>query len=98
MAKDLTPHQRAIVNRYYEHKGTIHATRLGEIVSDISVEPDPRKLDRLWKTAGEYLVKCGVDAPTIEATVSTRNLKLLGELAGAIMTGRPAPKARLPRS
>jgi hypothetical protein len=94
MAKDLTRHQRGIVNRYYEHKGTIHATRLGEIVSDISVETDPRKLDRLWKSAGEYLAKCSVDTPTIAATVPARNIKLLGEIAGAIMTGKPTPRAR----
>lgn len=94
MPKDLTRYQRGIVNRYYEHKGTIHATKLGEIVSDLSVEADPKKLDRLWKSAGEYLAKCGVDAATIEAAVSSRNIKLLGEIAGAVMTGMPIPKAR----
>ncbi|MBX3377947.1 MAG: hypothetical protein KF678_13200 [Phycisphaeraceae bacterium] len=94
MTKDLTRYQRGIVNRYYEHKGTIHATRLGEIVSDLSVESDAKKLDRLWKSAGEYLAKCGVDAATIEATVPPRNIKLLGEIAGAVMTGGPIPRAR----
>jgi hypothetical protein len=95
MSRDFTPYQRGIVNRYYAHKGTIHATKLGEIVSDLSVESDAKRLDRLWKSAGEYLAKCGVDAPTIEAAITPRNLKLLGELAGAIMTGKPPPKARL---
>jgi hypothetical protein len=97
MAKDLTRHQRGIVNRYYEHKGTIHATKLGEIVSDICVETDPKKLDRLWKSAGEYLAKCGVEPATIAVTIPGRDLKFLADLAGAIMTGttppRPRPKA-----
>ncbi len=94
MARDFTPYQRGIVNRYYEHKGTIHATKLGELVSDISIETDPKKLERLWKSAADYLAKCSVDAPTIEAAVPPRNLKLLGEIAGAIMTGKAPPKAR----
>lgn len=94
MAKDLTRYQRGIVNRYYEHKGTIHATRLGEIVSDLTVESDPKKLDRLWKSAGEYLAKCGVEAATIAAAVPPRNLKLLGEIAGAIMMGKAPPRAQ----
>lgn len=94
MARDLTNYQRGIVNRYYEHKGTIHATKLGEIVSDLSVESDPKKLDRLWKSAGDYLAKCDVDPVTIAATIPTRNLKLLAEIAGAIMMGKPPPKAR----
>jgi hypothetical protein len=91
MARDLTPYQRGIVNRYYEHKGTIHATKLGEIVSDISVEADPKKLDRLWKNAADYLGKCGVEAGTIAAVIPTRDLKLLAEIAGAIMTGKKPP-------
>jgi len=92
MARDLTHHQRGIVSRYYEHKGTIHATKLGEIVSDISVEADPKKLDRLWKSAADYLAKCSVEPATIASTVTPRNLKFLAEIAGAIMTGKPSPR------
>jgi len=85
---DLTPYQRKIVGRFYEHKETIHATKLGELVSEIAVEADPRKLDRLWNSAGEYLAKCGVAPAMIGAAVPPRNLRLLGELAGAIMSGK----------
>jgi hypothetical protein len=95
MAQDFSRYQRGIVNRYYEHKDTIHATKLGEIVGDIAIETDPKKLDRLWKSVGEYLAKCGVDPATVSAIVPPRNLKLLGEAAGAIMTGKTPPKRRL---
>jgi hypothetical protein len=98
MAKrpDLTSYQRKIVGRFYEHKETIHATRLGELVSEIAVEADPKKLDRLWKSAGEYLAKCGVNSAMVAATIPPRNLKLLGEVAGAIMSGKPAPRVPPP--
>jgi hypothetical protein len=93
MAKDLTPYQRRIVDRYYQHKDTIHATKLSEIVSEIAVESDPKRLDRLWKTAGDYLAKCGVEAATIAAAIPARNLPLLGQVAGAIMSGKRPPVA-----
>lgn len=94
MAKrpDLSSAQRKIVDRYYEHKGTIHATRLCEIVGDIAVEAEPRKLERLWKSAADYLAKCGVEPALVAATIPPRNLKLLGEIAGAIMAGTPVPR------
>ena len=97
MAKraDLSAHQRKIVDRYYEHRETIHATRLGELVSEIAVQTDAKKLDRLWKTAGEYLGKCGIEPALIAATIPGRNLHLLGEIAGATMSGKPPP--RVPR-
>jgi len=93
MAKDLTPYQRRIVDRYYQHKDIIHATKLSEIVSEIAVESDPKRLDRLWKSAGDYLAKCGVEAPTIAAAIPARNLPLLGQVAGAIMSGKRPPVA-----
>lgn len=100
MAKrpDLTNYQRKIVDRFYEHKGTIHATKLGELVSEIAVESEPKKLDKLWKAAGEYLAKCGVVPAMVEATIPVRNLKLLGEIAGAIMAGKTVPRVPPPRT
>lgn len=94
MAKrpDLSSYQRKIVDRFYEHKDTIHATKLGELVSEIAIQTDAKKLDKLWKSAGEYLVKCGADPQTVAAAVPPRNLKLMGEIAGAVMSGKPVPK------
>lgn len=94
---DLTDHQRKVVDRYYQHKDTIHATKLGELVSEIAVEADPKKLDRLWKSAGEYRARCGVEPPMIAAIFPSRNLRLFGEVAGAIMSGTPLPRVPLPQ-
>lgn len=97
MGRDFTPYQRGIVNRYYEHKTTIHATKLGEIVSDISIETDAKKLEKMWKSAAEYLGKCGVEPGTVQAIAGPRDVKLLAEAAGLIMTGKPVPK-RIPKA
>ena len=93
---DLSSYQRKIVDRFYQHKGTIHATKLGELVSEIAVETDAKKLDRLWKGAAEYLAKCAVEPAMIAAAAGGRNLKLLGEIAGAVMMGKPPPKVPPP--
>lgn len=99
MAKrpDLTSSQRKIVSRFYEHKETIHATKLGDLVGEIAIEADPKKLDRLWKSAGEYLVKFGVTPAMTAAIIPARNLRLLGEVAGAIMTGKAPPRVPPPQ-
>jgi len=99
MAKrpDLTGYQRKIVDRFYQHKESIHATKLGELVSEIAVETNAKKLDRLWKSAADYLSKCGVAPPVTAAAVEPRDIKYLGLLAGAIMSGKPTPKVPPPR-
>jgi hypothetical protein len=90
MAKrpDLTAYQRKIVDRYYEHKETIHATKLGELVSEIALTSDAKKLDKLWKSASEYLAMCGVELAIVEPVVAARDLKKLGAIAGAVMQGK----------
>ena len=99
MAKrpDLTASQHKIVDRFYQHRETIHATKLGELVSEIAVQTDAKKLDRLWKSAGDYLAKCGVEPAVTAAVISARNIKMLGELASAIMSGKPTPRVPPPR-
>ncbi|GAB4384314.1 MAG: hypothetical protein Kow0022_06490 [Phycisphaerales bacterium] len=85
MAKrpDLSAHQRKIVHRYYEHRETISATKLSELVSELYLAAgDPKKLDRLWKQAGTALKNLGVSAGEIERVVSTRDLKALAGHAG----------------
>jgi hypothetical protein len=93
MAKrpDLSAAQRKIVDRYYEHRDTIWATKLADLVGEIALATDHKKLDKLWKSAGEYLSKCGADAATIARIAGARDTKLLAQAAGQLMnTGRIA--------
>lgn len=93
MAKQhLSRYQKGIVNRYYEHRETIYATKLSELVSEIAVSEGEKKTEKLWKSAGEYLVKCKVPAADAATIVASRNVKRLAEIAGAVMTGRPLPR------
>lgn len=110
MAKrpDLSAHQRKIVDRYYQHRDTIWATRLGELVGDIGVaqaealaadragdhaarDDLEKKLTKLWKSASEYLAKCGATPAAVERITGQRDAKRLAQAAGDAMAGRPIP-------
>lgn len=85
MAKrpELSTHQRKIVNRYYEHRDTISATKLSELVSELYVATgDQKKSDRLWKQAGTALKNLGVAPGEIERLTAARDLKALAAHAG----------------
>ena len=46
--REYSAHQRKIIDRYYQHKDSILAHRLGELVGDIALaEGNAKKLDTL---------------------------------------------------
>jgi hypothetical protein len=78
--RHLTPHQRGIVKRYYEHLDAITLQKLQETLSDLYVATDPRAADRLWKRAHELLVKAGADPAKVEAAVAAASIDRLAAL------------------
>jgi hypothetical protein len=110
MAKrpDLSSSQRKIVDRYYQHRDTIWATKLSELVGEIAIahgealaadrggdaptrDAAEKKLTKLWKSAADYLAKCGATPPTVERIAGQRDTKRLADAAGAVMMGKPVP-------
>ena len=79
----LTPHQRAIVNRYYEHLDTITLQRLQETVSDLYLAQG-KAADKLWDKARAALVKAGVDPARIERSVGKKDVQELARLVGEL--------------
>ena len=63
MAKNqyLSPHQKGIVKRYYEHKGSIASQKLGEVVSELYLCESEKKANRLWKSARTALLNAGAN-------------------------------------
>lgn len=76
----LSKHQQGIVRRYYEHKDTILANRLAEIVSDLSLATSEAQRARCWKRAETALR--GVKAPPgeIEKLLRARSVEELARL------------------
>lgn len=46
---DLTPHQRKIIDRYYDNRDTIMLTKLSELVSELYLADTDKKRDKLWE-------------------------------------------------
>jgi len=52
---DFTPHQRKIINRYYDHRDEIMLTRLQEIVTELYLVETDAKRRRLWTRAASAM-------------------------------------------
>lgn len=87
MAKrDLSTHQRKIVDRYYEHRDTIMVHKLGEIVGEIALASDQKARDRLWKRAEKALANVKAGDGRVRKVLEERSVeglaRLVGELSG----------------
>jgi len=80
----LTPHQKGIVRRYYEHKDHLMVQKLSEIVSELSVCEDEARAWRLWRSARTALRNAGAPAARAERIVGGRDLKGLACLVSEL--------------
>jgi hypothetical protein len=92
--QDFTPHQRKIVDRYYEHKDTIMTQKMGELVSELYLCADPQKAQRLWESVRTALKNMGVHQSRIDVLMAKRSAEALAVLVNEIALGpasTPAP-------
>jgi hypothetical protein len=82
--RHLSSHQKGIVKRYYEHRETLSTQKLGELVSELYLERDGRKLDRLWQQVGTALQGTAAGKARIAAVVGRRNVQELANLVGEL--------------
>jgi hypothetical protein len=76
----LSAHQQKIVKRYYRNLDTISLGKLGELVSEIAVTTDAKKLDKLWERVRLALDKLEVNDVAAQRVLDTRSAKGLAEL------------------
>jgi hypothetical protein len=92
----LSGHQQGIVKRYYNNLDTISLQKLGELVSDIAVCTDAKKLGDLWQRVHKALQKSPADQLKASRIVAERNVELLAKLVGELSTMKPTDAARPP--
>lgn len=80
MAKDFTRHQRGIVNRYYEHRDTIMATKLQEIVSELYLAETDKKREKLWERAEKALANLKANRGRVDKVLAERDVQGLAQL------------------
>lgn len=76
----LSAHQQKIVKRYYRNLDTISLAKLGELVSEIAVTTDSKKLDKLWERVRLALDKLEANDVAAQRVLETRSAKGLAEL------------------
>lgn len=87
--REYSAHQRKIINRYYDNLDTIVLTRLSEIATDMVLAAgDQKKLDRLWKRAGQALGKITPKDeppdPEVARVLAARDVELFGKLVSKL--------------
>lgn len=68
-----TPHQRGIIRRYYDNRDDLMVQRLTEIVSNLYLETDPKKQERLWSRAEQALRALKVPGGEITQLLEARD-------------------------
>jgi hypothetical protein len=96
MAKQVfTGRQKAIVDRYYASTDARVSAALQELVSDLALS-EPGKAEKLWKKAGDMLVKCGVGGADLARSVDKKDVKAFAEVVGMLVS-RPGELGKKPR-
>lgn len=88
----FTPHQKSIVNRYYQHLDTMTLQKLSEAVSDLYLAESPAKTQRLWETVRRLLARA-TDDPRVANILGKRDVGQLAQLVNDINAGKTAPEA-----
>ncbi|MBL0927237.1 MAG: hypothetical protein IBJ11_06230 [Phycisphaerales bacterium] len=76
----LTPYQKGIVNRYYQHLDALTAQKLGELVSELYLCTEAKQADKLWKQAQIALGKTGLPPDRVERVLAARSPEGLAKL------------------
>ncbi len=74
---DFTPHQRKIIERYYDRRDEIMLGRLQEIVTDLYLAERQIRLDRLWNRARKAMDTLKVPAGIVEHILTQRDPETL---------------------
>lgn len=85
----LSSSQQGIVKRYYNNLDSISLQKLGELVSDIAVCTDAKKLGELWQRVHKALQKSPADPLKASRIVAERNTEALAKLVGELSTMKP---------
>ena len=76
---DFTPHQKKIINRYYDNRDQIMLTRLQEIVTELYLADTEQKQNRLWKRAETAMKALKVPGSQIDHLLAQKKPEVLAQ-------------------
>jgi len=74
---DFTPHQKKIINRYYDNRDQIMLARLQEIVTELYLADSEAKQARLWKRAETAMKALKIPAATTSRILAEKKPETL---------------------
>ncbi len=86
---DYTPHQRRIIERYYDNRESIALNRLSELITDISLAETEAQKDRLWKRVAAAMRNLKVPESIAAHILQSRSAEVLAENLKDWMARRP---------
>ena len=83
--REYSRHQEGIIRRYYEHRDTILANKLSEIVSELALnQANPNAQTRLWKRAETALAKLSPNDAHVRKALADRSVEALAQIANKL--------------
>jgi hypothetical protein len=86
---DYTPHQKKIIERYYDNRDQIMLERLGEIATDLYLAESPGARKRLWARAAKAMKALKVKPALMEHILAQEKPEILAtNLRGWLDSGK----------
>lgn len=83
---DFTPHQKRIIDRYYDHRDEIALSRLEEIVTELYLAGTEKKVEQLWKRVEKAMAALKVPPKESRRILDERQPELLAKSVRAWIT------------
>jgi hypothetical protein len=74
---DFTPHQKKIVDRYYDHRDQIMLDKLSQLVSELYLADSDKRRDLLWKRVASAMKNLKIDEPLSAHILNKRSPEIL---------------------
>lgn len=75
--REHTPHQKKIIERYYEQRDAIMLTKLSELVTELYLAETDKKRDRLWDRVATAMSNLKIKPRIAEHILATRKPEVL---------------------
>ncbi|MCB9852176.1 MAG: hypothetical protein H6819_03700 [Phycisphaerales bacterium] len=76
---DYTPHQRKIIDRYYDNRDGIMVNKLSELVTELYLADSDAKRERLWKRVETAMANLKIKEATVAHILAKRNVEILAK-------------------
>jgi hypothetical protein len=77
--KGYTPYQKKAIKNFYDNKDTRLVQKLGELVSNLYLETNEKKIETGWKKIKKMLTDINVHPGEVEYLAKDKNLSIISK-------------------